>query len=118
MLIICNFSYFPFWFEGWIWVLIDSVPDICILFTSLVKKSICVTLLLPIIHQKGKIIPVEPSMLHFKNNTKYSFEFELQKIGSFRVDSILIYFLKVITDSTINVIDVGGKPSRFLDIRI
>ena len=24
----CNFSYFPFWFEGWIWVLIASVPDV------------------------------------------------------------------------------------------
>ena len=29
-----NFSYFPFWFEGWIWVLIASVPGLCILFTS------------------------------------------------------------------------------------
>ena len=28
----CNFSYFPFGFEGWIWVLIASVPDLSILF--------------------------------------------------------------------------------------
>ena len=27
---ICNFSYFPFWFEGRIWVLIASVPGLCI----------------------------------------------------------------------------------------
>ena len=26
-------SYFPFGFESWIWVLIASVPDLCILFT-------------------------------------------------------------------------------------
>ena len=26
ILSICNYSYFPFWFEGWI-------PDLCILFT-------------------------------------------------------------------------------------
>ena len=25
---ICNFSYFPFWFEGWIWVLIDSILEV------------------------------------------------------------------------------------------
>ena len=31
---VCNFSYFPrFGFESWIWVLIASVPGICILFT-------------------------------------------------------------------------------------
>ena len=28
-----------FGYEGWIWVLIASVPDLCILFTS--KKNIC-----------------------------------------------------------------------------
>ena len=33
ILTICNISYFPFWFEGWIWALIASVPDLCILFT-------------------------------------------------------------------------------------
>ena len=26
------FSSFPFWFEGWIWVLIASVPGLCIFF--------------------------------------------------------------------------------------
>ena len=30
ILTICNISYFPFWF----WVLIASVSDLCILFTS------------------------------------------------------------------------------------
>ena len=29
----CNFSFFPFWFEGLIWVMIASVSDLCILFT-------------------------------------------------------------------------------------
>ena len=33
ILIICNFRYFPFCFEGCIWVLIASVPGLCILFT-------------------------------------------------------------------------------------
>ena len=33
ILTICNISYFLFGFEGWIWVLIVSVPDLCILFT-------------------------------------------------------------------------------------
>ena len=33
LLIICNISYFPFGFEGWIWVLIASVPDLCIHLT-------------------------------------------------------------------------------------
>ena len=32
-LTICNFSYFPLWFEGWILVPIASVPGLCILFT-------------------------------------------------------------------------------------
>ena len=27
------FSYFPFGFEGWNWVMIATVPDLCILFT-------------------------------------------------------------------------------------
>ena len=27
---ICNFSFFPFWFEGGIWVLIVSVPIYCL----------------------------------------------------------------------------------------
>ena len=31
ILTICNFSYFGF--EGWIWVLIASVPGLCILLT-------------------------------------------------------------------------------------
>ena len=33
-----SFSFFPFWFnfEGWIWVLIASVPDLCIRFTFLI----------------------------------------------------------------------------------
>ena len=31
ILTICNFSYFPFGFEGWIGVLIASVPGFCIL---------------------------------------------------------------------------------------
>ena len=35
ILTFCNFSYFSFGFEGWIWVLIASVPGICILFTSI-----------------------------------------------------------------------------------
>ena len=33
ILTICNFIYFRFGFEGWIWVLISSVHDLCILFT-------------------------------------------------------------------------------------
>ena len=33
ILTLCNFSYFRFGFEGWIWVLIASVPDVGILFT-------------------------------------------------------------------------------------
>ena len=33
MLSICKFSYFPFGFEGWILVLIASVPGLSILFT-------------------------------------------------------------------------------------
>ena len=33
ILTICYISYFPFWFEGWSWVLIALVPDLCILFT-------------------------------------------------------------------------------------
>ena len=32
---ICYFSYFPFGFEGWIWVLIASVPGLCIRFTNI-----------------------------------------------------------------------------------
>ena len=37
---ICNFSYFLFGFEGWIWVLIASVPDHCILFTFLITSCV------------------------------------------------------------------------------
>ena len=33
ILTICYISYFPFWFEGWIWVLIASGPDLRILLT-------------------------------------------------------------------------------------
>ena len=33
ILTICNISYLPFGFWGWLWVLIASVPDLCILFT-------------------------------------------------------------------------------------
>ena len=33
MLSICKFYYSRFGFEGWIWVLIAPVPDLCILFT-------------------------------------------------------------------------------------
>ena len=33
ILTICNFSCFPFWFGGWIWVLIASVPVLCIRLT-------------------------------------------------------------------------------------
>ena len=33
ILTLCNFTYFRFGFEGWIWVLIASVPDVGILFT-------------------------------------------------------------------------------------
>ena len=33
ILTLCNFSYFPLYFEGWIWVLIASVPDVGIPFT-------------------------------------------------------------------------------------
>ena len=36
VLAICNFSYFPFGFKGWIRVLIASVPDLCIRFTIFV----------------------------------------------------------------------------------
>ena len=31
--------HFRFCFEGWIWVLIASVPDLCIRFTFLIKTS-------------------------------------------------------------------------------
>ena len=34
ILTICNIVISRFGFEGWIWVLIASVPDLCILFTS------------------------------------------------------------------------------------
>ena len=30
---VCNFSYFPFGFEGRIWVLITPVPGHCFIFT-------------------------------------------------------------------------------------
>ena len=30
--------FFRFGFEGWIWVLIASVPDLCILFTFIIGK--------------------------------------------------------------------------------
>ena len=33
ILLICNLSCFPSWFKGWIWVLIVSVPGLCILIT-------------------------------------------------------------------------------------
>ena len=33
ILTICIISNFPFGFEGWIWVLVASVPDLCIMFT-------------------------------------------------------------------------------------
>ena len=39
-LTICNFSYFRLGFEGWIWVLIASVSDLCILFTF----NTCITI--------------------------------------------------------------------------
>ena len=32
ILTICNFSYFPFGFDGWISVLLASVTGLCILF--------------------------------------------------------------------------------------
>ena len=35
ILTIFNIRYFPFGFEGWIWVLMASVPDLCILLTFL-----------------------------------------------------------------------------------
>ena len=31
---LCNLGYFPFGFEGWILILIASVPGLCIFFTS------------------------------------------------------------------------------------
>ena len=34
ILTICYFGYFRFGFEGWIWILIASVPGLCIRFTS------------------------------------------------------------------------------------
>ena len=33
ILTICNIRYSPFWFEGWILLLIASVPDLYIFFT-------------------------------------------------------------------------------------
>ena len=36
---ICNISYFPFWFEGWIWVLIAPVPGRCVLYILAVPKA-------------------------------------------------------------------------------
>ena len=33
-----------FGFEGWSWVLIASVPDLCILFTSIVRSQVSYTL--------------------------------------------------------------------------
>ena len=35
----CKLSYFPFWLEGWIWVLIASVPGLCIRFTFMTSLS-------------------------------------------------------------------------------
>ena len=35
---ICNIRYILFGFEGWSWVLIASVPDLCILLTLIVLK--------------------------------------------------------------------------------
>ena len=37
ILTICNFSYFPLGFEGWICALIASVPVLCIPFRILLK---------------------------------------------------------------------------------
>ena len=34
-----NFSYFPFAFEGWLWVLIASVPGLGIRFTLLLRMQ-------------------------------------------------------------------------------
>ena len=39
-LTICYFSYFCFGFDGWVWVLITSVPGLCILFTLKAKNKI------------------------------------------------------------------------------
>ena len=41
ILTLCNLSYFLFWFEGWIWILIASVPDFCILFTFVLNVCCC-----------------------------------------------------------------------------
>ena len=38
LLTICNFSYFPFGFEGWIWVLIASVPGLAYFLLSVLPK--------------------------------------------------------------------------------
>ena len=36
-----NYSFISrFGFEGWIWVLVASVPDLCILFTFVVRLSV------------------------------------------------------------------------------
>ena len=35
ILTICNFSYFPFDSDGWIRVVIASVPGLCVFFTSI-----------------------------------------------------------------------------------
>ena len=62
ILIICNLSCFQLWFEGWIWILIVSVPGLCILFTY-GSEVLCVSnipgnghilsFLLPLINKKG-----------------------------------------------------------------
>ena len=48
VLYFCNF---PFWFEGWLWVLIDSVPDLC-------------TLLLLPNHALFNLVPFGTTYLH------------------------------------------------------
>ena len=39
ILTICNIFISRFGFEGWIWILIATVPDLCILFTF--EMSLC-----------------------------------------------------------------------------
>ena len=53
ILTLCNFSYFPFGFEGWIWVLIASVPDVGILFLLLNKMHVVSTLTLSFAYSRS-----------------------------------------------------------------
>ena len=59
---ICNISYFPFGFEGWIWVLIAGVSDLCILITSVMATVGFISVYL----KSAKSVLCESSESHFE----------------------------------------------------